>query len=69
MTKSTERKIIFALMAVLLAAICTSAVVTIVRFLKEPASASIVAPSSIGRGISVEIRLLGLRLDDGKTLF
>lgn len=38
MTKSTERKIIFALMAVLLAAICTSAVVTIVRFLKEPAS-------------------------------
>ena len=52
MTKSTERKIIFALMAVLLAAICTSAVVTIVRFLKEPASASIVAPSSIGRGIS-----------------
>ena len=48
MTKSTERKIIFALMAVLLAAICTSAVVTIVRFLKEPASASIVAPSSSG---------------------
>ena len=29
MTKSTKRKIIFALMAVLLAAICTSAVVTI----------------------------------------
>ena len=29
MTKSTERKIIFALMAVLLAAICTSAAVTI----------------------------------------
>lgn len=55
MTKSTERKIIFALMAVLLAAICTSAVVTIVRFLKEPASASIVAPSSIETEYPVEI--------------
>ena len=52
MTKSTKRKIIFALMAVLLAAICTSAVVTIVRFLKEPASASIVAPSEHRSGIS-----------------
>lgn len=37
MTKSTKRKIVFVLMAVLLLAICTSAVVTIVRFLKEPA--------------------------------
>lgn len=46
MTKSTKRKIIFALMAIILLAICTSAVVTIVRFLKEPASASIVAPSA-----------------------
>ena len=55
MTKSTERKIIFALMAVLLAAICTSAVVTIVRFLKEPASASIVAPSGIAAEYPVEI--------------
>lgn len=55
MTKSTKRKIIFALMAVLLAAICTSAVVTIVRFLKEPASASIVAPSSIEEEYPVEI--------------
>lgn len=54
MTKSTERKIIFALMAVLLAAICTSAVVTIVR-LKEPASASIVAPSGIEAEYPVEI--------------
>ena len=42
-------------MAVLLAAICTSAVVTIVRFLKEPASASIVAPSSIEAEYPVEI--------------
>ena len=55
MTKSTERKIIFALMAVLLGAICTSAVVTIVRFLKEPASASIVAPSGIEAEYPVEI--------------
>lgn len=46
MTKSTKRKIVFVLMAVLLLAICTSAVITIVRFLKEPASASIVAPSA-----------------------
>ena len=45
MTKSTKRKIIFAL----------SAVVTIVRFLKEPASASIVAPSSIEAEYPVEI--------------
>ena len=55
MTKSTKRKIIFALMAVLLAAICTSAVVTIVRFLKEPASASIVAHSGIEAEYPVEI--------------